>query len=161
MRAIRDFADAHRDCAGFTDMYIRKLSPHGLQELGIGRSALGNIVERHLPLHEDVTTGYSTHVEAAPSTIGFGGVSACCLFVGLDNAGTVRIVWLQLWPDNLLYFDAMRGALADLGESYDLIVADWESGELFALRDRDALLRYLAARLSPATGPLHQSQASG
>jgi hypothetical protein len=150
LEAIAAFADAHREGDFFTEIYMRKPPPHGLAELRISSSALSEMVGNKLPLRRLVTTGYSSHIERAPRTIGFGARSACCMFAEFDEAGTLRNAWLQLRPDNLLYFDAMRAALSDLGDAYDLIIVDWASADLFSATNHDDLSRYLAKRLSPA-----------
>jgi hypothetical protein len=149
LKMIAAFAAAHREGNSYTDIYMRKRPPHGLQDLRISRRALSDIIGNKLPLRRLVKTGYGSHFEKASGTIGFGFTSSCCMFAQFDEAETLQNAWLQLYFDNLAYYDTMRTALAGLGVAYDLIVVDWASADLFTISDRDALSRYLAKRLSP------------
>jgi hypothetical protein len=149
LKTIATFAAAHRQGNAYTDIYMRKRPPHRLGDLGISLSTLSDVIGNKLPLRRLVNRCYNSHVERAPRTIGFGATSYCCLFAEFDETSTLQNAWLQLWFDNLAYYDAMRTALAGLGVAYDLIVVDWASADLFAINDRDALSRYLAKRLSP------------
>jgi hypothetical protein len=142
LRAIRDFADAHRDGDGFTDMYMRGSPPSSLQDLKIAFARLAGLIDGRLPFHETVTTGYSSFVEVAAGTVGFGSAS-CCLFFEIDEAENVRSGWLNLASNDQAEYARMGQVLVDIGASFDLLLVDWEASALVTLDDASRLSAYL------------------
>lgn len=59
MGRIEEFADAHRDGAGWTAMYVRGESPQPLASLGITLEELGAAVAPLVPRFAEVLTGTS------------------------------------------------------------------------------------------------------
>ena len=141
---IRDFAEAHREADGFTDMYMRGPPPSGLRDAKIALPGLHEFVGDRLPFHAVVTTGYSTFVEVAALTIGFGDPS-CCLFFELDDAENVRSGWAHLASHDPVAYERMGQVLMDMGACLDLILVDWERSVLVSLDEPSRLSAYLAA----------------
>jgi len=147
--AIADFAKAHHDGVGYTGIYLRPDVPTALADLRLRADDLDRLLASKLPRHRSVTTGYSTHVEPAPGTVGYGPSQSCCLLVEADKEGTVKAAFLQLWGIQPPELEALHGALSELSRIADLLLVDWERGDLLALADGTALRDYLALALAP------------
>jgi len=139
---IEDFAKAHRVGTGYTDIYLRPT----LFDLKLRADDLDRLLVARLPRHRSVTTGYSTHVETALGTVGYGQQS-CCLLVEADQEGIVKAAFLKLQHLHPGELEAMHGALSELARTGDLLLVDWEGGVLLALTDSAALHGYLALAL--------------
>lgn len=143
---IEDFAKAHRVGTGYTDIYLRPDAPTTLFDLKLRADDLDRLLVARLPRHRSVTTGYSTHVETALGTVGYGQQS-CCLLVEADQEGIVKAAFLKLQHLHPGELEAMHGALSELARTGDLLLVDWEGGVLLALTDSAALHGYLALAL--------------
>jgi len=118
-----------------------------LQSVEVSRADdLDRLLAARLPRHRSVTTGYSTHVEPALGTVGYGQQS-CCLLVEADQEGIVKAAFLKLQHLHPGELEAMHGALSELARTGDLLLVDWEGGVLLALTDSAALHGYLALAL--------------
>jgi hypothetical protein len=143
MDRIDQFAEAHRDGAGFTDVYLRGESPVPLAALRITLAEIREAVEPLLPPFDQVFTGYSSFREPCQSTVGWGEGDSRAVFVSVGEGGVVRAVWLSVYgipPDR---FGHWCRALRALPHAAELVVADWNSSEVVPLADESALAAYL------------------
>ena len=144
---IADFAKAHRAGMGYTDIYLRLDAPTALVDLKLRADDLDRLLAARLPRHRSVTTGYSTHVEPALGTVGYGQQSYC-LLVEADKEGIVKGAFLKLASLQPSELEALHGALSELARTVDLLLVDWERGVLVALADSAALHGYLSRALA-------------
>ena len=143
MGRIDEFADAHRDGAGFTDMYVRGEPPVPLASLGTTlqewEAALGPLV----PRFAQVLTGYSTHREPCPSVAGWGFSDGQAVFASVGEGGVVGPVWLSLNGVTAERVGLWCRLLRSLPRAAELVVADWNSSQVVPLADEPAVAAYL------------------
>ena len=144
---IADFAKAHRQGIGYADIYLRPDAPTALVDLKLRADDLDRLLAARLPRHRSVTTGYSTHVEPALGTVGYGQQSYC-LLVEADKEGIVKGAFLKLASLQPSELEALHGALSELAHTVDLLLVDWERGVLVAPADSAALHGYLSRALA-------------
>ena len=72
VETIDSFAAAHETAHGWTDVFVRDDGPHKIAELHLPAASLASALAALLPPFDQVTTGYSTHVEIAPQVQAFG-----------------------------------------------------------------------------------------
>lgn len=72
MGRIDEFAAAHSEPGGFTDMYVRGDAPQPLSSLGITLADLQAALDPLLTPFAEVYTGYSTYRERCVSTVAWG-----------------------------------------------------------------------------------------
>jgi len=143
MGRIDEFAEAHRDGAGFTDMYVRGASPVPLAALKITLEDVRVAVEPLLSPFDQVFTGYGSHREPCRSTVGWGEGGSHAVFAGVDEVGVIRAVWLSLYgipPERIGHWCL---ALRALPRATELVIADWNSSEVVSLADHEQLATYL------------------
>ena len=143
MGRIDEFADAHRDGAGWTAMYVRGESLQPLASLGITLEELGAAVAPLVPRFAEVLTGYSSYREPCPSVAGWGLDGGEALFVGVSTGGVVGPVWLSLRGVPAERVGLWYRVLRSLPRAAELLVADWSAGLVVALADESALAAYL------------------
>ena len=157
MGRIEEFADAHRDGAGFTDMYVRGEPPLPLASLGITVAALGSAVEPLVPRFADVLTGYSSYREPCPSVAGWGLGDGEAVFAGVGKGGVVGPVWLTLHRVPAERVGLWCRVLRSLPRAAELLVADWSAGRVVQLAEESALAAYLGSGYAP-NHPLQQTR---
>jgi hypothetical protein len=143
MGRIDKFAEAHRDGAGYTDIYVRGESPVLLPAIGIALEEMRASVEPLLPPFDQVFTGYSSHREPCRSTVAWGEDDFRAVFARFGERGEVRAVWLSLYgvePDRVGHWCRVLRALP---RATELVVANWNSSEVVSLADESALATYL------------------
>jgi hypothetical protein len=156
MGHIDQFAEAHQDGAGFTDMYVRGEPPCPLAALGITLAEMRAAVEPLLPPFDQVFTGYSSHREPCHSAVGWGEADARAVFASVGEGGVVWAVRLSIHgiaPERVGHWCRAPRALPGAAE---LVIADWNSSEVVPLAHESPLAAYLgryhAAPGAPADG---------
>jgi hypothetical protein len=143
MGLIDEFAEAHWDGAGFTDMYVRGQPPMPLASLGTilaeWESALGPLV----PRFTQVLTGYSSYREPCPSVVGWGVSDSQAVFAGVDEAKVVGPVWLSLNGVTAERVGLWSRLLRSLPRAAELLIADWSASQVVPLAEEPALEAYL------------------
>jgi hypothetical protein len=143
MGQIDQFAEAHRDRAGFTDMYVRGEPPCPLAALGITLAEMRTAIEPLLPPFDQVFTGYSSHREPCHSALGWGEADAQAVFASVGEGGIVRAVWLSIHGIAPERVDRWCQALRALPRAAELVIADWNSSEVIPLAHESPLAAYL------------------
>jgi len=143
MGRIDGFAEAHRDGAGFTDIYVRAEPPLPLASLGITlpevESALGPLAPRFV----QVLTGYSSYREPCPSVAGWGFNDSQAVFASVGGGGVVGPVWLSVHGVSTEHAGAWCHLLRSLPRAAELLVADWSARQLVPLADESRVAAYL------------------
>jgi hypothetical protein len=146
LREIHRFADAHRvDGNGYTDIYLRKEGPVALADLRLRYADVDRLLSAHLRCHRLVTTGYGSVADPVPRVVAYGEGQLGCIFVHFDEAGLVQEIFAQFRRMQPLQIEQMHAALSDLGRPAELLLVDWEHGQLLALADSDALRKFIAS----------------
>jgi hypothetical protein len=140
---IDEFAAAHQDGAGFTEMYVRGEVPHTLASLGITLAELRSALDALLPRFGAVLTGYTTYREPCPAVSGWGTGDGQALFASAGEEGVLQAVWLSLYglteKDAALWCRVFRS----LPRAEALLLVDWNRGEVVPLSDEARLTAYL------------------
>lgn len=135
LRKISAFSEEHRapGDAGWTDIYIRKRPPSALADLRIPLAPTLNVLGRHLPPFDRVTSGSFYDPEPVRNAWGFGGSPKMALIVvGSEEDKIVRLIYVI--SDEKDGAARLIAALESLPSSSRLIVVDWVRGGLIALR---------------------------
>ena len=143
MKRIDEFASAHRDGLGFTDVYLRTEPPASLMLLGITLSDLRSTIGETFAPFDQVFTGYSSHRERCPSVQAWGFDDSVAVFAGLDEDDVVLSVWLLLQGVTKRKIGEWCRALISLPRSDEMLLADWNSSEVVLLKDQPSLESYL------------------
>ena len=104
MGRIGEFADAHQDGLGFTDLSMLGEPPRSLDTLGVSLSELRSTIGAILPPFDQVFTGYRFHRKLCHSVHAWGVDDSAAVFAGVGEAGVIRSVWLSLYgilPDGV------------------------------------------------------------
>jgi hypothetical protein len=141
MGHIKEFAEAHRDGAGFTEMYIRGEPPLPLASLGITLQIWRSAVETLLSRFAHVFTGYSSYREPCESVVGWGFDDGDAIFAHVGEDGVVGPVWLSLYGTEQV--EQWCKVLRCLPRSAELVIADWNGGLVVMLDDESQLADYL------------------
>lgn len=144
---LQEFAEAHFDGAGYTDMMIRPEAPQSLAELALSLDAIGAAAAAHFPVYDEISTGYSSWRTPCPQLRAWG-EGDFALFAD-HRDGRVNGLWLSHWDWPPQQIPAIAALLRSLPKSAELLLVDWPSGHLFALSDAPALERWLTARTEP------------
>ncbi len=143
MGRIDEFASAHWDGAGFTDIYMRGGPPDSLGSLGITLADLCSGIGAALAPFDQVYTGYSSHRETCQSVHAWGINDSEAVFAGVGADGVVRAIWLSLHGISPDQVGPWCRALQSLPRSPELLLADWNSSEVVLLTDESGLVTYL------------------
>lgn len=141
---VREFAQAHFDGAGYTDMMVRPEAPQSLVELGLDLAQIEAVAAAQFPAYDEVRTGYSSWSTPCPQLRAWG-EGDFALFAD-HRDGRVEGLWLSHWDWPARQIPAIAALLGSLPKSAELLLVDWPLGHLFALSDAPALERWLAAR---------------
>jgi hypothetical protein len=142
---IHRFADAHRaEGAGYTDIYLRKEGPAALADLQLASADVERLLSSHLACHRLITTGYGSIADPVPRVVAFGAGQLACVFVHFNEAGLVLEIFTQFRSMQPPEMQRMHAALSDLSGTAELLLVDWEDGDLLALTDREALHKYIS-----------------
>lgn len=145
MGRIDEFAVAHQEGAGFTDMYVRGEPPQPLASLGITLAELGSAVEPLVPRFAEVSTGYSSYREPCPSVAGWGLDDGEAMFAGVGAGGVVGPVWLALHGIPADRTELWCRVLLSMPRAAELLVVDWSASRVVPLADESALAAYLGS----------------
>jgi hypothetical protein len=145
MASIDEFSDAHRDGAGFTDVYVRGEPPQPLASLGITVAALGSAIDPLVPRFVEVQTGYSSYRQPCPSVVGWGLGDGEALFASVGEGAVVGPVWLALHGVPAERVGLWCWVLRSLPSAAELLVADWSASRVVLLADEPALAAYLGS----------------
>jgi len=143
MCRIDEFAEAHRAALVFTDMYMRCQAPIPLGAFGVTIEEMGAAVESLLPPFEQVLTGYSTRQEPCPSTAAWGDDDSGAVFAEVGDGGVIRAVWLSLNGIPPARVPHWSQALRAIPRAAELMIVDWNVGDVVPLSDESALSAYL------------------
>lgn len=141
---LHDFAEAHFDGAGYTELMVRPDAPHRLAELRLQPGAVAAAAAAQFPAYDEVWTGYSSSRTRCRGVRAWG-EDGFALFADGDES-RVEGLWLladRWWPRHAPRIAALLRSLPRAGE---LLLVDWPWGHLFALSDAPALERWLAER---------------
>lgn len=143
------FGEAHKaeDGAGWTDVYLIPGEEHSISEKGISLEALRHFIAGRLVEADEITSGYSSHVEGVKNGFAFGesGMDKGALYGNVENGIVIRLEALRPdWEDEEAVA-AFGGMLVELGRMYGLMIADWWWDVVVDLRDEEAVGRYLRA----------------
>lgn len=142
-----DFAAAHFDGSGYTDLMIRPDAPQSLADLGMTVEQVEAAAAARFPAYAEVSTGYSSFSAPCPMLRAWG-EHDFALFAD-QRDGRIQALWLshERWsPEQAPAIAALLRSLPGAGE---LLLVDWPWGHLFALSDAPALERWLAERTAP------------
>lgn len=144
---LHDFAQAHFDGAGYTDLMVRPQAPQSLAELELPADRVAAATAAQFPAYAQVWTGYSSWRTPCPRLRAWG-AGDFALFA--DGQGErIEALWLahEHWAPQQA--PAIAALLRSLPKSGELLLVDWPWGHLFALSDEPALQRWLAERTAP------------
>jgi hypothetical protein len=144
MALIDEFADAHRDGVGFTDVYVRGEPPQLLASLGITTLELGSALDALVPRFAEVQTGYGSYREPCPSVSGWELGDGEALFARIGEGAVVGPIWLALRGVTAERVRLWCQVLRSLPRAAELLVADWSAGRVVPLADEPALAAYLS-----------------
>ena len=135
------FALEHFDGHGFTDAQSRDGQERvELSERLISVSEFEQVVHSlELDRANTVLTGYSTHREIAPNTVGFNGGGYASVFYSYSN-GFIQHIWFT----NNWDFDRERfvSFLNQIGLRWELLLVDWNLADVVDLRSTEYITRY-------------------
>jgi len=147
MGHVEAFADAHRDGAGFTDIYLRGESPLPLASLGITLEELRSAVGPLVPRFAQVFTGYGSYRELCRSVCGWGLGDGEAMFAGVGEGEVVGPAWLSLYGISAEGAGLWCKVLRSLPRAEELLIADWNAGLVVPLADEPQLAAYLTDKV--------------
>ncbi len=143
MGKIDDFAKEHQAGSGFgfTDLFVREDSPHGMEELAL-RSEQLNETLQFLPPYARVETGYSSCRRELKAAHARGEGAGQNVFWSVDDAGVITALWLDLCitPETKELWGSI---LTALGKLAPLLLADWGWSCCVDLTSADEINRYV------------------
>ncbi len=141
MGEIDEFAKEHQADGGFTDLFVREDSPHGMGELALRWEQLDEAL-RFLPPYARVETGYSTSRRELKATRGRGEGAGESVFWSVDDAGLINALWLDLCitRENK---ELWQNILTALGNLSPLLLAVWGWSRCVDLTSADEISRYV------------------
>ncbi len=143
MGRIDEFANAHRDGGGFTDMYVRGEPPVTLASLRTTLSEWEAALGPLAPRFAEVLTGYSTHREPCPSIVGWGFSDGQAVFIGVGQDEVIGPVWLSLNGVTDERVGLWCRLLQSVPRAAELVVVDWNSSQVVPLAAELAAVAYL------------------
>jgi hypothetical protein len=143
MVRIGEFADAHHDGAGFTDIYVRGEPSQPLTSLGITLAELESAVGCLVPRFDQVLTGYSSYRQPCPSVAGWGFADGEALFARVGDDRIVGPMWLIVNGVTAERVEVWCHVLRSLPRAAALLIADWSVGQVVSLADEAELTAYL------------------
>jgi hypothetical protein len=143
MGQIDQFADAHRDGPGFTDVYMRGEPPAPLSSLGATLADLRSTIGAVLAPFDQVFTGYSSHREPCGSVHAWDIDDSAAVFAKIGEADVVQSVWFSLHGVPTEEIGEWCRALACLPHAFEMILTDWNSRDVLLLKVDQRLALYL------------------
>jgi hypothetical protein len=147
MGLIEEFADAHFDGSGFTDIYLRRGPPVPFADLRIHLSDLRTRIEPMLPSFDKVLTGYGSYQQQCASTFAWGEDNQTAVFASVGEGELIDAVWLSargVSSERVGYFCR---SLQAPPHSAELVIADWNRGDVVPLADESRLVEYLGRQI--------------
>ena len=141
-----DFGEVHRTKEGFfTDIMVRKKNPFTTRSKEFRADTLESTLSGHgMPKYSQVEHGNGYFFEPkGHKTVAYGFDSCTVFFEKKEDF--VDCIWLkikQIPPSNQL--EIIASTLYDIGESYDLILVDWDSLELIDLKNKRQVRAYIS-----------------
>ncbi len=123
MGKIDDSAKDHQTDGGFTDIFVRESSPHGIEELALRSEQLHEAL-RFLPPYDRVETGYASSRRELKAACGRGKGAGENVFWSVDDAGRINALWLDLCITQETK-ERWQNVLTALGKLAPLLLADW------------------------------------
>ncbi len=141
MGKIDDFGKERQTGSGFTDMFVREDSLHGIEELAL-RSEQLNAALQFLPPYARVETGYSSSRRELKATYGRGEGAEQNVFWSVNDAGLINALWLDLCITRETK-ELWQNILTALGKLAPLLLADWGWSCCVDLTSADEINRYV------------------
>jgi hypothetical protein len=140
-----EFGQEHFDGSSWSEVYVIPAEEYRLADRRIPLAELAELIGGRLPAASKVQSGYSSYVEDLPASFAFGeAYSGSGAFYGDGKDGLITTLYV-IPPGS---GDPARAALfaqvlSQLGDKYDLILADWWHHHVLDLRDEYAVMRHM------------------
>lgn len=138
---LDEHAQKHWDGAGYTDVYVVENAEMSLQERNIPVSELDALLSKlGLRRHTDVSTGIRAGEFELKNVVGFGENFWGILYAFEDDV--VKRLYIANYLDTE-DDEAAAEVLHSIGTKWDLLLVDWERGEMIDLTNKEQILAYL------------------
>lgn len=144
MDEIRKFSQNHFDGAGYTDIHVRENIHVETKSLELRTDYVTAVLERH-GFNRAKRINYRGYMYPENNTIAYGFPNFTVFVSTYDDDELVKVIWLHVYSliMHVWQREAITNALYDLGTSTDLVLADWNSLELYDLSDKKDIDRFL------------------
>ena len=139
-----EFGNAHFDGLGWTGMFVIPAAKIPLAQRNVPLSEIRALAQGYLPEAERVESGIRPgEISCDNGSFAFAAESKGA-FYGEERDGIVQYLCM-LPPERVdeAFMTFWASALATLGTTHHLILADWWNKRLIDLGNRDAIVRYL------------------
>jgi hypothetical protein len=144
--SIDEFAEAHKDGGGYTDIFVRDDVPVRLYDKKIPSERFERTISEIFPKYDEVYTGYGSFRERCRSASAFGRNENVVVFYQEEN-GSVRNIWLTLHietENDIRSAGELFTALSTLG---NVIIVDWNWKFIEKMNEDERIEQYLQDRL--------------
>ncbi|MFP9114899.1 hypothetical protein ACLI1A_13265 [Flavobacterium sp. RHBU_3] len=144
MDEIKTFSQNHFDGVGYTDIHVRENIHVETKSLELRTDYVTAVLERH-GFKRAVKINYQGSIHPVTSSLPFGFPNFTIFVDTCDDEELVKVIWLCVYGliMHVWQREAITNALYDLGTSTDLVLADWNSLELYDLSDKKDIDRFL------------------
>jgi hypothetical protein len=147
LRKVGKFSDVHSKEIGWAALYIRGDNPQPLERLNINVKDLTSSLSEFLVPYDRVLTGYSSFRERAEDTIAFGSGDIYIIFADYNHFNEmVEDIWLDFGADIRTEKEVILKGLQYLGSLGEMLLVDWDLGQLIKLSDQNAIMSYLVLK---------------
>lgn len=132
----------------YHNVFVIPEEKHPISERGIRLDSLRALLAGGWPEAEQVESGYSSHVGEISGAFAFGAAHGDPgAFYGSHRDGIVTSLHI-IRPsfDDAQALEAFEAALVQLGQQYNLVLADWWTDSVVDLGDTGGIRRYLAGQ---------------
>jgi len=139
---IENFAKEHFDGQGFTDIYERKGNKYPTINKAINSGQIQELLENvGLKKLNRIKTGYSSYVENASGTFGFGNSNFGILMEAENNiVKNIFVLTYRLTSDDK---ELLVKGLKSIGDNFQMLLIDWEMSRLVDLTNRMDIENYI------------------
>lgn len=144
MDEINAFRQKHFDGVGYTDIHVRENIQVETESLELRTDYVTAVLERH-GFNRAKRINYRGYMYPANNTIAYGFPDFTVFVSTCEDEELVKVIWLSVYGLIIHVWEreAITNALYDLGTSTDLVLADWNSLELYDLYDKKDINRFL------------------
>jgi hypothetical protein len=144
MDEINAFSQKHFDGVGYTDIHVRENIHVETESLELRTDYVTAVLERH-GFKRAVKINYQGSIHPVTSSLPFGFPNFTIFVDTCDDEELVKVIWLSVYGFIMHVWqrEVITNALYDLGTSTDLVLADWNSLELYDLSDKKDINRFL------------------